>query len=125
MRTGEVMRPFRAPRSREGKTAAKASPTRQSPRRKGKTDTTQYDTDASEGPTELRVTRWVIKETEEVDHDNTDKNSETKTLRDDVDGNGQQWTIEARSTRADVVEVGAPSPCLSEFEAFLEKEVVG
>ncbi len=73
MTKGEVMKPFRAPRSREAKTAAKASPTRQSPRRKDKPDTTtQHDTDDSEGPTELRVTRWVIPETQGVDEDNTD-----------------------------------------------------
>jgi hypothetical protein len=132
------MRPFRAPRSTDGKTAAKASPTRQSPRRQdkadttvhvvpyvkgiklcsyreaietglygeplrwssdseaeqtcdaGKTDTTQHDRDGSEGPTELRVTRWVIKETEDSVQDNTDKNSETKTDSDDVDANGQK-----------------------------------
>ena len=89
MRKGEVMRPFRAPRSREGKTAAKASPTRQSPRRTGKTDTRQEDTEDSEGPTELRVTRWVIPETQAVGEDdvggntlgedNTDNKSDTQT----------------------------------------------
>ncbi len=120
MRKGEVMRPFRAPRSLDGKIAAKASPTRQSPRCKDKP--TQQNTEDSEGPTELRVTRCIIKETED---DNTDKNSQAKTVLDDVDGNDQQWTIEAHSTRAVVVGVDLPSPCLSEFEDFLEKNVVG
>ena len=61
MRKGEVMRPFRAPRSREGKTAAKASPTRQSPRRTGKPDTTGD----SEGTTKLRVNRGSCESREE------------------------------------------------------------
>ncbi len=72
MRTGKVMRPFRAPRSTDGKTAAKASPTRQSPRRQDKEDSAQDNTDDSEGPTELHMTRWVIKETEDSVQDNTD-----------------------------------------------------
>ena len=119
------MRPFRAPRSTDGKTAAKASPTRQSPRRQGKEDSAQDNTDDSEGPTELHVTRWVIKETEDSVQDNTDKNSEGLTDCDDVDANGQTWTIESRKKRAEVLVVDAPSPSLSEFEAYLDKEVVG
>ena len=122
MRTGKNTRPFRAPRSTDGKTAAKASPTRQSPRRdKGKTDTTQHDRDDSEGPTELRVARWVVKETEESAQEETDRHSETKTdtHSDDVDENGQRWTIESRKKRADILRGGAPSPCLAEFEEFL------
>lgn len=116
MRTGKVMRPFRAPRSTDGKTAAKASPTGQSPRRQGKADSAQDNTDDSEGPTELHVTRWVIKETAD---------SEGLTDCDDVDANGQKWTIESRKKRAEVLVVDAPSPSLSEFEAYLDKEVVG
>ncbi len=102
------MQPFQAPRSRGAKTGsvqqacesearavkAKASPP--------KTDTTQHDIEDSKGPTELRVARRVIKETEEGDIDNTDNNSETKTDREDVGGNGAHWTIEARIKRAEV-----------------------
>ena len=71
------------------------------------------------------MTRWVIKETEDSVQDNTDKNSETKTDSDDVDANGQKWTIESRKKPAGVLGVDAPSPSLSEFEAYLDKEVVG
>ena len=106
------MRPFRAPRSREGKTAAKASPTRRSPRRTDKpyqTDTTQQDTEDTEGPTELRVTRWVIPETQFVEEDNTDNKSDTQNDRDGVGGNA--------------TSLDAPSPSVSEFEHYLETQV--
>ena len=78
-----MMRPFRAPRIREGETASKA-------RRK---DTTQLDTGDSEGPTELRVARWVVPETQDGGLHNTDNKSDTKTDRDDVGDNGKVWTI--------------------------------
>ncbi len=116
-----MMRPFRAPRTREVETASKA-------RRK---DTPQIDTEDSEGPTELRVTRWVVPETQDVDLHNADNKSDTNTDRDDVGDNGQVWTIEARNKCAEVeaatetaTSFDAPSPCLSEFELFLEKEVL-
>ena len=140
MRKGEGMRPFRAPRSRAGKTAAKASPTRQSPRRtgntceKGKTDTRQQDTVDSEGPTELRVTHWVIPETQALveddvggnplGEDNTDNKSDTHIERDDVGGNAEPWTIEARKKPSgNGKSLDAPSPSVSEFEQYLEEQV--
>jgi hypothetical protein len=130
MRKGEVMRPFRAPRSKAGKTAAQASPTRQSPRRTGKPDTTGD----SEGPTELRVTRWVIPETQAVGdddvggntlgEDNTDNKSDTQTERDDVGGNAEPWTIEARHKASGKGSLlNASSPSVSEFEQYLEEQV--
>jgi hypothetical protein len=46
-----------------------------------------------------------------------------------VRGNGENWTIVARKERSEVVmdkepstSLDAPSPSLSEFEAFLDKE---
>ncbi len=106
MRKGEVMRPFRAPRSRAGETAAKASPTRQSPRRKYKRAKTKHDTEESEGPTELRVTRWLIPETEEGDQDITDNTIETTT-------NALLPNETLKSTAA--------SPPVLEFENYLEE----
>jgi hypothetical protein len=78
MRKGEVMRPFRAPRRK---------------------DTPQIDTEDSEGPTELRVTRWVVPETQ--------------------DGDLQQEVVAAKES---ATSFDAPSPCLSEFEIYLEKQ---
>jgi hypothetical protein len=115
------MRPFRAPRIRQVETSSKA-------RTK---DTPQIDTEDSEGPTELRVTRWVVPETQDGDLQNADNKSDTNTDRDDVGDNGQVWTIEARNKCAEVeaaketaTSFDAPSPCLSEFERYLEKEVL-
>jgi hypothetical protein len=73
------------------------------------------------------VARWVVKETEESAQEETDRHSETKTdtHSDDVDENGQRWTIESRKKRADILRGGAPSPCLAEFEEFLDNELVG
>ncbi len=82
-----MMRPFRAPRSRAGETTAKARPIRQSPRRTDKPDTTTktHDTEESEGPTELRVTRWLIPETEEGDRDITENIIEITTTEDHIE----------------------------------------
>ena len=74
----------------------------------GKTDTAQQDTDDSEGPTELIAARWVIKETEEVDKDNTGNDIRTKTIEDEP-----------------TTTMSAPSPSLSKFEVFLEKQIDG
>ncbi len=164
MRKGEVMRPFRAPRSRAGETAAKASPTRQSPRRKDKPDTTvhvvpyikgtkmcsykeaietvkygeplrwssdsegentcdkgkrattKHDTEESEGPTELRVTRWLIPETEEGDQDITDNTIETTTTKDHIESETGTNALLPNET----LKSTAASPAVSEFENYLE-----
>jgi hypothetical protein len=106
MRKGEVMRPFRAPRSRVGQTGAKASPTRQSRRRTDKPDatTTKRDTEDNEGPTELRVTRWLIPETEEGHRDITERERSTNAL----------LPIQASTSTA-------TSPAVSEFETYLQE----
>ncbi len=116
-----MLRPFRAPRIREVETSSKAR----------KKDTPQIDTENSEGPTELRVTRWIVPETQDGDLHNADNKSDTNTDRDDVGDNGQVWTIEARNKCAEVeaakenaTSCDSPSPCLSEFERYLEKAVV-
>lgn len=119
MRKGEVMRPFRAPRSRAGETAANARPIRQSPRRTDKPDTTTttHDTEESEGPTELRVTRCLIPETQEGDRDITENNIESTTTEEQIEietgTNGVICNQAMKST--------ATSPAASEFENYLQE----
>jgi hypothetical protein len=112
------MRPFRAPRSRAGETAAKASPTRQSPRRRDKPDTTttKHDTEESEGPTELRVTRWLIPETEEGDRDITEKHIEITTTEDHIESD----TVSNALLSNQASKATATSPAVSEFENYLQ-----
>ncbi len=87
----KVMQPFKAPRKRKEPISpnVQASPTRQSPRRQGKSD--------SEGQTELVCTRWVVKETQEAERIHSDNDSGAKTDRDECDGNDTRCRLEARS----------------------------
>ena len=151
-----------------------ASPTRQSPRRQGKSDkivhvvpfkkglrmmsyreacevsehgeVLRWSTDSgseggvdlhedktysdSEGPTELVLRQWVVKETQEADIIESENDSEAKTDRDDVHDNGEHWKFEARLDRSAMVHSNTgpatttlASPDISEFEAYLEREV--
>ena len=53
------------------------------PPRKARGACDEGKTDDSEGPTELIAARWIIKETEEGDKDNTGNDSRTKTVADE------------------------------------------
>jgi hypothetical protein len=85
----------------------------------------------SEGPTELVLKRWGFKETQEADIIESDNDSEAKTDRDDVNDNGENWKFEARMDRSVMVHSNAgpltttlASPDISEFEAYLERELL-
>jgi hypothetical protein len=95
-----------------------------------KTDLNVQDAVESEEPTEFGVVweRFVVPETEACDIDRTGDESDGKTERDELVGNGSHWTIEARKER--VVVLGedksktsstSASPCMHEFETFLER----
>jgi hypothetical protein len=96
-----------------------------------KTYSGKQDTADSEGPTELVCERWVIKETQEADIIQSDNESEAKTDRDELNGNGERWSFEARQMDRSVVAHSneAPltttiaSPNITEFEAFLEHDL--
>ena len=82
----------------------------------------------SEGETQLVCSRWVVKETQEADIVESDNDSEAKTDRDELKGNGERWNFEARIDRSPVAHSSeepftttAASPNLPEFEAFLDK----
>ncbi len=94
-----------------------------------KTDCNVQDEVESEEPTEFGVVweRLVIPETEACEIDQTGDESDGKTERDEVDGNGSHFTIESRKERALVfgedktmTSSTAASPCMHEFESFLE-----
>jgi hypothetical protein len=93
-----------------------------------------YNEVESEEPTEFGVVweRFVIPETEACDIDRTGDESDGKTERDELDGNGSHWTIEARKER--VVVLGedksktsstTASPCMHEFETFFGEKRQG
>ena len=94
-----------------------------------KTDCNVADEGDSEEPTEFGVIweRFVVPETEACDIERTGNESDGKTERDEVHGNGSDWTIEARKERV-VVDLEhnpkttstSASPCMQEFETFLE-----
>ncbi len=99
-----------------------------------KKDLNKQDKGENEEPTEFGVVweRFIIPETEAGDIDRTGDESDAKTYREEVHGNGSHWTIEARKER--VVSVGedngkisskSASPSFLEFETFLEKQVQG
>jgi hypothetical protein len=84
----------------------------------------------SEEPTEFGVVweRFIIPETEACDIDRTGDESDGKTERDEVDGNGSHFTIESRKERSLVfgedetkTSSTTASPSMNEFESFLEK----
>ena len=84
----------------------------------------------SEGETELVCRSWVVKETQEADIMQSDNESEAKTDRDELNGNGERWSIEARTDRSPVAHSSqspstttAASPNITEFEAFLEQDL--
>ncbi len=86
----------------------------------------------SEGPTELVVKRQFVKETQEADIIESDNDSDAKTDRDDVNDNGEHWKFEARMDRCAMVHSNAgpstttliASPDISEFEAYLERQLL-
>ena len=94
-----------------------------------KTDCNVADEGDSEEPTEFGVIweRFVVPETEACDIERTGEDSDGKTERDEVHGNGSDWTIEARKERV-VVDLEhnpmtsstSASPSMEEFETFLE-----
>ncbi len=74
--------------------------------------------------------QWVVKETQEADIIESDNDSEAKTDRDDVNDNGEHWKFEARLDRSAMVHSNTgpstttlASPDISEFEAYLEREL--
>ena len=82
----------------------------------------------SEGETQLVCSRWVVKETQEADIVESEYDSEAKTDREELNGNGERWNFEARIDRSPVAhsseepfKTTAASPNLPEFEAFLDK----
>ncbi len=96
-----------------------------------KTDCNVADEVESEEPTEFGVIweRFVIPETEACDIERTGDESDEKTERDEVHGNGSHWTIEARKERVAVVleddlktSSTTASPCMQDFESFLERK---
>ena len=95
-----------------------------------KTDLNVQDVVESEEPAKFGVVweRFVIPETEACDIDRTGDEGDGKTERDELDGNGSHFTIEARKERAVVLgedksktSSTAASPCMHEFETFLER----
>ena len=123
------MQPFKAPRRTKEPSSPKvqARPTRQSPRRLGKSGNDVAD---SEGETELVCASWVIKETQEADIVQSDNESLAKTDCEELNGSGERWSIEARIDRSPVKHASLgpsstniASPNITEFEAFLEKDV--
>ncbi len=82
-----IMQPFKAPRSTKKPSSPKvqASPVK----------VRQNDVADSEGETELVCRSWVVKETQEADIMQSDNESEAKTDRDEFNGNGERWSIEA------------------------------
>jgi hypothetical protein len=95
-----------------------------------KTDCNVADEVESEEPTEFGVIweRFVVPETEACDIERPGDESDGKTERDEVHGNGSDWTIEARKERVVVVLEDdlktcstSASPCMQEFESFLER----
>ncbi len=96
-----------------------------------KTDCNVQDEVESEEPTEFGVVweRFVIPETEACDIDRTGDEGDGKTERDELDGNGSHWTIEARKER--VVVLGEDErktsstsafPCMQESKRFWREE---
>jgi hypothetical protein len=109
----KVLQPFKAPRNTKQTSSPKfqASPTTQSPRRQGKSDkeggfTLHEDkkNSDSEGPTELVLKGWVVKETQEADI---------------MDRCAMGPSNGVPSTTTDIA-----SPDISEFEAYLERALL-
>ena len=124
-----IMQPFKAPRSTKEPSSPKvqARPTRQSPRRLGKSGNDVAD---SEGETELVCASWVINETQEADIVQSDNESLAKIDCEELNGSGERWSIEARINRSPEphssqgpLSTNTASPNITEFEAFLEQDV--
>ncbi len=95
-----------------------------------KTDLNVEEVVESEEPTEFGVIweRFVVPETEACVIEQTGEESDGRTERDEVHGNGLDWTIEARKEQRILVGADEPktsatsaSPGIEEFESFLER----
>jgi hypothetical protein len=95
-----------------------------------KTDCNVVDEVESEEPTEFGVIweRFVVPETNACDIERKGDESDGRTERDEVHGNGLHGTIEARKEQRIVVgedelktSTTSASPCIEDFESFLER----